>query len=126
MMERSSPRVLVVEDEPALRGLQVELLALEGFEVRAAAHGREALAILASWRAEVILLDLCMPCMDGEALRVAQRALDGFADIPTVLMSAKLGLAGEAERLQADAFIRKPFEIEALLETLRRVVSEAK
>ena len=64
--------VLVVEDDQDLRDMLADVLTDEGFDVRTAAHGELALAMLEQWRPHVILLDLNMPVMDGWTFRRVQ------------------------------------------------------
>src|SRR5215216_6047033 len=86
--EAKQRRVLVVEDEPMLRRTLADTLTDEGFAVRQAADGREALELLESWRPHVILLDLLMPIMDGRAFLGELRQRDGVSDILVVVISA--------------------------------------
>jgi CheY-like chemotaxis protein len=92
-------RVLVVEDDPALRDLLHTVLLDEGYEARTATDGATALALLESWRPQVILLDLMMPGMDGWQFRHLQQADPRLASIPLVVMSAAYPLQFEAEKL---------------------------
>src|SRR4051794_21638581 len=71
----SAGRVLVVDDEPAVGRVVSDLLGDEGYEVRWATNGEEALRVLDVWLPDVIVLDLMMPVMDGPSFRVAQRHL---------------------------------------------------
>jgi CheY-like chemotaxis protein len=80
--------VLVVDDDPAIRAFVSELLVDEGYEVRAATNGRDALTVLASWRPDVILLDLMMPEMDGWAFLATQQRHLELVCIPVIVMSA--------------------------------------
>jgi CheY-like chemotaxis protein len=80
--------VLVVDDDPNLVRLMTKFLRLEGFTAVPASNGQEALAYLrGGGGAEVILLDLRMPVMDGWTFRREQRADPGLADIPIVVLS---------------------------------------
>ncbi len=82
-------RVLVVEDDEVIRESMRELLTLEGFDVIAAANGREALAAVRSgWRPCAVLLDLFMPVMDGwQFLAEIERDRE-LRDIPITIVSA--------------------------------------
>jgi CheY-like chemotaxis protein len=113
--------VLLVEDDDPIREVFAEMLSLEGFAVRTAANGREALAVLHQWRPDVILLDLDMPEMDGRAFRAEQRRLPQLAAIPVVVLSAVTHAASVAE-LQVAEVLRKPCNIEALVTAIRRVI----
>src|SRR2546429_8406175 len=78
-------RVLVVDDDPDIRELLFTALEDEGFEVVPAGNGQEALAIIETFRPDVIVLDLMMPVMDGWQFAAELPARD--EDIPTILLS---------------------------------------
>jgi CheY-like chemotaxis protein len=110
----------LVEDDDHIREVFAELLSSEGFAVRTAANGREALALLHQWQSDLILLDLDMPEMNGRAFRSEQRRDPQFATIPVIVLSAGT-LAASVEELQAAEFMAKPCDIEALVAAIRRV-----
>ncbi len=115
-------RILVVEDDTALRGLIADLLAEEGYDVYCAENGADALAKLGLGPApSLILLDLAMPVMDGWTFRRAQRDDPRFARVPTVVLSASLGPDPAIDALEPDAFLAKPFDLERLIETVHRL-----
>jgi CheY-like chemotaxis protein len=111
--------ILIVEDDPDLRYMMVQMLALEGFEPEGASDGVEALKRLRSPgpRPHVIVLDMMMPRMDGwEFCRV--RALDpDIGQIPVVVLSAA---PRHILDIDAAAVISKPFDYDTLLEAVRR------
>ncbi len=119
--------VLIVDDEEAVREVTSEVLRRAGFEVRSAAGGREAIAILET-RAEpvgLVVLDLVMPDLDGqETLREIHRVRPG---IPVVLIS------GFEESLTAErfdpgeiaGFLRKPYEHEELVARVEEALEGA-
>src|SRR4051794_8209319 len=114
-MTEADRRVLVVDDDPDIRAFVSELLAEENYVVRQATNGREALDVLASWHADVILLGLAMPEMDGWTFLAKQQADAALARIPVIIMSAQHGLHGDAALRSARAVLAKPFSIERLL-----------
>ncbi len=118
-----TPRILLVDDDTALRETLAEFLGERGYEVSCAADGRAALAVLATQPTpDAILLDLAMPVMDGWAFRAAQRRDPRWAGIPTIVVSASLGADGQAVERLAPAFaLQKPFELRRLLDALARV-----
>src|SRR5690349_1848715 len=84
--------VLVVEDSTDARQMLASLLEVEGFAVRTAANGREALDQLRAGPPPcLILLDLMMPVMDGYQFRAEQRQDPGLSPIPVVVVSAVAG-----------------------------------
>ena len=116
----SLPRILLVDDDPALRDTLAELLAHRGYEVACAGDGREALAELDAHPAPcLILLDLSMPVMDGRTFLEVKRRDPRLAPIPTIVLSASLGRG--VDDLAAAAALAKPFDLDRLIATIRRV-----
>jgi CheY-like chemotaxis protein len=122
-----SARILLVEDDPALRTALADVLQERGYEVACAEHGADALAKLDhAPPPSVILLDLAMPVMDGWSFRTVQRKDPRLAAIPTVVISASLANDPRAlEGLDPDAALAKPFTLERLIETVRRLCAAA-
>ncbi len=117
----TTTRVLVVDDHEDIRNTLTVALDDEGYEVRAAANGQEALKVLDEWTPCVILLDLMMPVMDGWAFRAEQlRRQDGHA-APVVILSAAGELEQHRAALSAAAVISKPFDIDRIMETVAAV-----
>ena len=110
-------RVLVVDDEVAIRELLEYGLAQAGFEVRSARDGRAALDAVRSWTPEVIILDVMLPEVDGFTLLPALRRL---TDVPILMLSAKTATAEKVTGLSrgADDYLAKPFELEELVARL--------
>ena len=109
-----SPTVLIVEDDPDTREMLTSFLQLEGFQTASASNGREALDRLTDdVNADVIVLDLMMPVMDGWQFRQRQVEDARLARIPTIVVSA----AGRDRMAQisADAYLAKPIDMEELL-----------
>jgi CheY-like chemotaxis protein len=106
------PIVLIVEDEPAIRAVVAALLEEEGYAVRRARNGQEALTIVDSDHIDLILSDVVMPQLDGASLvrRLRQRGLG----VPVVLMSA---VYAEVD-LPGVPFVPKPFDADRLLEVV--------
>ncbi len=119
----AQPRILVVEDDSDLRRSLAEVLEDEGWEVACAKDGEDALRQLDGPAPKAILLDLTMPGMDGWTFRSVQRSDPRLARIPTVVISAAYAgdPRGAIEALAPDAYLPKPFELDTLLATLKRV-----
>ena len=122
-MVGGSRRVLVVDDDEAIRVLLSDALVDEGYEVRAVSDGAEALEALAEWTADVVLLDLMMPGMDAWAFRERQLAAPELRDIPVVLVSAGRCLPEAQGELGSAAVVGKPFELDTLFAALGRASS---
>src|SRR4029077_426286 len=109
-------RVLVVGDDPHIRGRLITAVEDEGFEVVPAGNGKEALAIIKTFRPDVIVLDLMMPVMDGWQFAAELRAsAEGHELSPLVLLSAARDLKTPAKALAAADTIEKPFDLAELL-----------
>lgn len=117
-------KILVVDDEDALRTVLSAELSGEGYDVGTAADGVEAVAMLQKARYQLVLLDIRMPNMNGfEVLKVIKDKhpgtkvimLTGFADLKNAIESKKLG---------AEDFVSKPYDLVDLLTTIERVMGE--
>jgi CheY-like chemotaxis protein len=117
-MSDEMPSVMIVEDDRDTREMLARFLELEGFDVRQAANGAQALEALGSDAGTcVILLDLMMPVMNGWQFRAAQSSDPRFARIPVVVVTA----AGPSEKLPAiaaHAWIPKPVDFDRLLSVI--------
>ncbi|HLF20348.1 MAG TPA: response regulator [Bacteroidota bacterium] len=118
-------KILVVDDEDALRTVLSAELEGEGYQVATAADGQEAINILGSSSYDLILLDIKMPNVDGfEVLKFVKEnhpktkviMLTGFADLKNAIESKKLG---------AEDFVSKPYDLVDLLTTVERVLTTA-
>ncbi len=118
-------RILVVDDEPIIRMLLLESLADDGHTVAAAGNGAEALDRVLEQPADVILLDLLMPRMDGLTFLRERQGHPALANVPVVVLSAA-GAAGlrEASHLCATAVLSKPIDLDVLSALVDRVLHE--
>jgi len=113
--------VLVVEDEPIIRGLVSLVLESEGYIVQSAPDGREALDSIQCARPDAVVIDLDLPIMDGFELVRACRAEDGTRYVPIIVVSA-IYRGERVEALDAHAFLSKPFDVERLVAQLHDVL----
>ena len=119
--DRTERVVLVVEDDRDCLDAVCELLRFEGYRTVAASNGREALDYLRGpERPELILLDLMMPVMNGWQLLASLRQTAGLAAVPVVLLSADADLKQRARELGVAGYVRKPVDVETLLNVVRR------
>jgi CheY-like chemotaxis protein len=114
--------VLIVDDEEGFRAGLADLLAMEGYQVTTAGDAVEAVRRLPEIKPEIILLDLRMPLLDGEAFLRGLRGLPATRQVPVVLISAKEELAAVATRVGAAGYLAKPFEAPQLLALIERVL----
>jgi cyclic di-GMP phosphodiesterase len=116
-------RILVVDDEDAIREIVCSMLAAANYKTRQASSGLKALAILdAGEEFELMLSDLMMADLDGIGL--LERTKEGYPDMPVVMVTAvhDISVALAAIRNGAYDYLLKPFEREQLLATVRRAL----
>ncbi|MGW4961627.1 response regulator transcription factor [Nonomuraea sp. NPDC004186] len=122
MNEQPAAKVLVVDDEPNIRELLSEALELNGFAVRTASDGRQALAEVARERPDIIVLDVMMPGVDGFAVA---RKLRDAGDSPMMLfLTARDTVSDRIAGLTAggDDYVTKPFSLEEVVLRLRAIM----
>jgi two-component system OmpR family response regulator len=118
-------RILVVDDEEPIRELLSVSLKFQGFDVRTAASGPEAIDIARVFRPEALILDVMMPGMDGFGLLRRLRA-DGH-DAPALFLTARDAVADKVTGLTlgADDYVTKPFSLEEVVARLRVILRRA-
>jgi two-component system response regulator MprA len=115
-------RVLVVDDEPAVRRALERALRLESYDVTLAADGEEALDLLANTPADAVILDVLMPRVDG--LEVARRMRQAGDRTPILMLTARDGIDDRVTGLDvgADDYLVKPFALRELQARLRALL----
>jgi DNA-binding NarL/FixJ family response regulator len=117
---RTRPRVLVVEDDAAIRGAIRTTLEEDGLDIVETSDGLEALAECRRKAPGVVILDLGLPRMSGQDFVAAYRNL-GMKPAPIVVLSARPDARQVARDLGAAAFLPKPFSLDQLSQVVRRV-----
>ena len=120
---RPRARVLIVDDDPAMRTLCSINLRLDGLDVLEAADGRRGLALARAERPDLVLTDVTMPRLDGFQLAEALRRDEDTRQIPLVFLSGETSAADRvrADQLGALAYLTKPFDPS----TLASIVADA-
>jgi two-component system, OmpR family, response regulator len=115
-------RVLVVDDEPSIVDVISMALRHDGFGVRTAGSGKDALEEVRRWRPHVIVLDVMLPDMEG--FEVARRLSAEHAEVPILFLSARDTTADKVRGLTAggDDYVTKPFSLEELIARLRVIL----
>jgi putative nucleotidyltransferase with HDIG domain len=118
----AAERILIVDDEEAIREVVYSMLSVAGYQCKHAASGLEALAILQNEEFELMLSDLMMPELDGIGL--LERAKERYPDMPVLMVTAvhDISIALGALRNGAYDYLLKPFEREQLLASARRAL----
>ena len=115
------PRVLVVEDDEEIAQTLQRSLRLDGYEVRIAGDGLDALDQAAAYHPDLVILDLGLPKLDGIEVARRLRAAD---DVPILMLTARDAVEARVEGLDsgADDYLVKPFERQELLARLRALL----
>ena len=112
----TSGYILIVEDDDDIREALTQILQLEGYVVREAANGREALDISAqNPTPSLILLDLMMPVMDGWQFRTEQLKDPSLSKVPVVVISADASVHEKVASFGAASVLPKPISLDRLL-----------
>jgi DNA-binding response OmpR family regulator len=124
-VEADRSRILVVDDDDAIRSLLARFLRIEGYLVEEAADGPGAIALLATWSPDLMVLDLTLPSGDGLDVLTETR---GTCDVPIILLTARgtepdrlLGL-----RLGADDYVVKPFSLTEIAARISSILRRTK
>ena len=118
-------RVLVVDDEQMLTDLLSMALRMEGWDVRTAASGLQALQETRDFAPDALVLDIMMPDLDGMA--VLQRLRQSGNDVPVLFLTAKDAVSDRVAGLTAggDDYVTKPFSLEEVVARLRGLMRRA-
>lgn len=118
-------RILVIDDEPALREIIKQALTVGGFEARTAENGNEGIKLMRTTRFDLVITDLLMPEKEGiETIREIHSLAPGMK---IIAMSGGMGIGANfleiSRKLGASATLKKPFDCATLLETVRGLLS---
>lgn len=119
-------RVLVVDDQQDIRLMCRVNLALEGYEVVEATDGAQALEMIAATPPDLVLLDVMMPGIDGWEVLDTLQADPALAEIPVVMLTARVRREDELRGWTAGAsdYLSKPFNPSALTDVVNRVLMQ--
>jgi len=125
-MQTAKPRILVVEDEAAIRDGLTDLLVYHGFEVDAVGDGRDGLQKALSGQHDLLLLDVMLPGRDGFSICDEVRKVD--RDQPIIMLTAKTSDEDIVNGLSlgADDYIAKPFSIAQLVLRVKAVLRRSR
>jgi DNA-binding response OmpR family regulator len=113
--------VLVIEDDPDMCQVIRTILEEEGYEVQTASSGWQALEQKEGPKPALVILDMTLPDLDGEQVSEGLRTLHGEG-IPMLVVTGHTWAAERAVRAGAVDYVRKPFELEELVEAVRRAI----
>ncbi|HEX2240410.1 MAG TPA: response regulator [Actinomycetota bacterium] len=118
-------RVLICDDDPAVLRLIEVNLEIEGYEVLAAHHGEEAVAIAQAEKPDLVILDVMMPRLDGYGAAKKLKSLPETKDIPVVFLSAKTQQVDidKGKSYGVADYMTKPFDPIDLIEIVERLTA---
>jgi CheY-like chemotaxis protein len=120
--QTSRATILIVDDDAPIRDVLEMLLGDEGYQIVAAGDGDQGLHLARTTYVDLILIDMWMPGLDGEAFCRAYRAGGGGAPVVLISASRPRNLDETIRACGAVAYLPKPFVIDAVLETVSRHV----
>ncbi|MBN1521145.1 MAG: response regulator [Candidatus Aureabacteria bacterium] len=121
-----SRKILIVDDEPNIVFMLSHRLKQSGYEVVTGRDGQEALEMARKENPDIIILDLMLPKMNGYTVCGLLKRDAAFSKIPVIMLTAR---AQESDKKQgreagADAYVKKPFKSEELLDIIERFLSQ--
>ncbi len=119
-------KILVVDDEPAVRRLIEQFLTDRGYEVRLAENGREALAAFDGFAPDVVLLDMAMPELNG--VETLKRIAARYPALPVIMVTVNDDIPTTSQVLQLGAadYVPKPFDLDYLDQAISIQISAAR
>jgi DNA-binding response OmpR family regulator len=117
-------RILVVDDDPAIRQLLADVLEMEGYEVSSAADGLQAVHAVTASSPDFVILDVMMPGLDGFEVLSAIRA-QGGEPVPVLMLTAAAEPDSDARAWAqgVDYYLAKPFTPDAVLDVINSVLT---
>lgn len=116
--QRSSKKILIVDDDPVLQKMLKVRLEVTGYTVIPAGNGQEGLAKIGQGTPDLIITDALMPTMDGYSFCKELKKNEAHQKIPILLITAREKLKDSFEALGVEYFIAKPFRMEDLLDKI--------
>ncbi len=119
-----TPRhILVVDDEPYVCDAVRMMLAFDGHEVETASSGRDALALFAKGKYDVVITDYAMPAMKGDELATAIKTVSPEQPVVLITAYAEMLKSSDTQLTSVDFIISKPFLLENLREAIEKMTA---
>jgi two-component system, OmpR family, alkaline phosphatase synthesis response regulator PhoP len=120
-----SKRIVVADDDPDLVALMTVPLTKRGYEIETGGNGEEAIDLVRRYRPDLVILDVCMPLLDG--LEACRRLKDDeqLKHIPVMLITATASLLPAPDvlyALQVEGYLIKPFTVRVLVEKIEQLI----
>jgi len=122
-----SKRIVVADDDPDMVAFMTLPLTKRGYDIAVGGNGEEAVDLVRRHRPDLVILDVCMPLVDG--LEACRRLKDDtrFKDIPVMLITATASLLPPPHilyALQVEDYLIKPFPVRVLVEKIEQLIGE--
>ena len=117
--------IVIIDDEYGLSDVLNATLSDAGYRVFAAVNGVQGLQVMAEHAPDLVLLDYMMPILDGPGVLAAMREDPKLASVPVILMSAMPEPVVRRRTTDYAAFLRKPFDFEALIGAVVKTLADA-
>ncbi len=111
-------KILVVDDDPIIRDMMVDILEFEGYSISIARNGLEALQLLRSGEEYLVFLDILMPVMSGKELCNLIEQDPYMRERHRIILMSALDNLDEAATLDVDAILQKPFVVDDVIDIL--------
>ena len=119
MSQQQKPRkVLVVDDDPIIRDMMVDILDFESYPIRVARNGQEALDVLQGDENYLVFLDLMMPVMGGKEVCQALEAQPLLRNRHIIILMSATHYLAEAASLNVDSTMPKPFSVDDVMDVI--------
>lgn len=112
--------LLLAEDDASIIEVVTEILGMEGYTVIHASHEKDVIDRAKAEHPFAIFLDISLSGSDGRVIAKKLRTIDEVKNIPIIVMSADADIIGIAEKIKADDVLMKPFEIDELLQKVKK------
>jgi CheY-like chemotaxis protein len=110
--------VLIVDDDPVIRDMMVDIFSFEDYPIHVARNGREALEKLEGDESYLVFLDLMMPIMDGREVCQRLNANPHIRNRHIIIIMSAMDQLGEAKSLQVNALMPKPFSVDDVIDSI--------
>jgi CheY-like chemotaxis protein len=114
-VQRKPDKILVVDDDPVIRDMMVDILSFEDYPIDVARNGQEALALLRNTEGYLVFLDLMMPVMDGHEVCGQLNADPALRQRHVIILMSALDNLAQAAALNVDATMPKPFSVDDVM-----------
>lgn len=125
MVNNSSKKILIVDDEAHIREIIRFRLQIDGYQTIEAKNGHEAVEQIAKHKPDLVILDIMMPDMDGWEVCKFARSQSEFQSIPILMLTAKIEIKDKIHGMQAGAndYLTKPFSPNELMDHIKNLLA---